>query len=135
MALPPFSVDPVAIGDIPWPAAYQGPLTLTRCGECSTWMYYPRLMCVNCMSRNLHAEPASGEGVVFTFTCVRRGALPPYDAALPYVIAVVELREGLRVLTQVDAPPESLRIGARVHVVFADTASGDRALPRYALSA
>src|SRR5439155_447180 len=75
---------------------------------------------------------ASGRGTLHTFTVVNRGARD-FPLGTPYVIAIVELAEGPRLMTNlvdVETDPARLRIGMPVEVVFTDV-SADVALPRF----
>jgi len=75
---------------------------------------------------------ASGRGTLHTFTVVYRGARD-FPLGTPYVIAIVELAEGPRLMTNlvdVEPDPARLRIGMPVEVVFTDV-SADVALPRF----
>lgn len=102
-----------------WDAAKQGRLMLGKCGACGRLHYYPRPMCPHCWSVDVELTPASGRGVVYTYSTVYVNDLPPFNARLPYVAASVELEEGLRITTNiVDCPPKALRIGMPVTVRF-----------------
>lgn len=131
MSLLNFTVDPVVLDDIPWPAGYRGPLTISTCQGCNARFTYPRTRCTSCMSPELELVPVGGEGTVHTFTVVRRGAPAHYSSATPYVVALVDLGASLQILTQIDAVAEDVAIGDRVRVVFGDTSDGTRALPAF----
>ena len=76
-------------------------------------------------------EEASGRGEIHSFTVVRRGGLGAYAGGPPYVLAYVELVEGVRMMTNiVDVDEADLRIGLPVTVVFHET-DGEAALPRF----
>ncbi len=65
--------------------------------------------------------PVSGRGRVFTFVIVRPPILPAFAHRVPFVIAVVELEEGPRLVGHVlDCPPDEVRSGMRVEVVYED---------------
>ena len=75
---------------------------------------------------------ASGRGTLHTFTVVHRG-VRDFPLGTPYVIAIVELAEGPRLMTNlvgVEPDPACLRIGMPVEVVFEDV-SAEVALPRF----
>ena len=75
-------------------------------------------LCVCVMGRSL------GRGTVYSFSVVHRGP-GPFSAAVPFVVAYVELAEGPRVLTNiVGCEPEEVHIGQPVSVVFCDTGEG-----------
>lgn len=62
-----------------------------------------------------------GRGTIYTFTVTHQNQAPGFRDALPYVLAYVELAEGVRLLTNiVDCAPEAVRIGMPVEVVFED---------------
>ena len=102
-----------------WDAARAGRLDLQRCGPCNVLVWYPRRRCDRCGSDDLHWETLSGEGVVHAFTIVHRAADPSLAAAVPYVVALVDLAEGPRLMTNiVDVPPDDVQIGMAVRVRF-----------------
>jgi uncharacterized OB-fold protein len=114
-----------------WDATTHGTLLLKSCRSCRVIHWYPRSMCPACGSFDTEWIEASGRGVVYSFTIVRRGAPPTYAQAMPYVVAHVELTEGPRILTNiVDCAPDSVGIGDRVEVLFHDTGASS-ALPRF----
>jgi uncharacterized OB-fold protein len=63
---------------------------------------------------------SAGEGVVYTFTVVRQHGHPFFRAHAPYVVALVDLDEGFRLMAEVDADPETIHIGQRVRVGWED---------------
>jgi len=96
-------------------------LWLQRCGSCGTIRFYPRAVCTVCLSSDVIWERASGRGTVYTFTVTHQNQAPGFREMLPYVYAIVELEEGVRVPTNVvGCPPDAVRIGMPVEVVFED---------------
>jgi uncharacterized OB-fold protein len=83
-----------------WSAAADGRLLIQRCATCGTRQFYPRQVCATCGSTP-EWEQASGRGVVHTFTIVRQNGAKPFSAELPYVVAIVELEEGPRMMGNV----------------------------------
>jgi len=64
---------------------------------------------------------ASGKGKVHTFTVMMDMVEPRFWEDLPYVLAMVDLDEGIRMMTRiVDCDPESVQIDMAVEVVFQD---------------
>ncbi|MGH7933905.1 MAG: Zn-ribbon domain-containing OB-fold protein [Candidatus Binataceae bacterium] len=102
-----------------WEAAKRHELTLQRCGGCRALVFYPRERCPQCFSDQLSWERVSGRGKVYSYTVVRRASTRSFADA-PYVLAIVELDEGARMTTNVVAPPESVKVGMPVTVVFDD---------------
>jgi uncharacterized OB-fold protein len=73
---------------------------------------------------------AAGLGSIYTFSIARRGA-GPFKEAAPYVVAYVELDEGVRMMTNVITDDvDSVHIGMRVKVRFEPAEGGDR-IPRF----
>ncbi len=102
-----------------WKAASEGRLEVQRCGSCKKLVFYPRPICPGCGSRELSWEKLQGVGVVYTYTVVYRPAHPGMAPATPYVVAIVELEEGARIMTNiVDCDPRAVSIGMEVEVVF-----------------
>jgi len=113
-----------------WSAAKAGRLELPFCKACNHAIWYPKAFCSACGTVDIEWRQASGEGVIYSFTEVHRGE-GPYREVGSFVLALVDLDEGARVLTNiVDAEPADLAIGQRVRVVFHD-ASETAALPRF----
>jgi uncharacterized OB-fold protein len=68
---------------------------------------------------------------VYTFTVTHQNQAPGFRDELPYVLAYVELEEGVRLLTNiVGCPPDEVRIGTPVEVVFDDVTT-EVTLPRF----
>jgi uncharacterized OB-fold protein len=96
-----------------------GELRFQRCGQCLTWIHVPRLLCPECGSDDLTWTPSSGAGTVYSWTRTHRAFNAGFGVETPYVCAVVELAEGVRVLTLLaDAPAGDIEIGSRVQVSF-----------------
>jgi uncharacterized protein len=113
-----------------WSAADEARLALPGCDSCGAGFFPPERLCPSCGSAGWSYVDSPGSGTVTSHTVVHRAPSP--DFATPYVVAVVELDGGPSLLTNlVDADPESVSTGMRVHVVFLDQADG-RALPVFA---
>ena len=114
-----------------WEACQRHELVIQRCGHCGTLRYYPRALCPTCLSDAVEWVRCSGRGTVYTFTVTHQNQAPGFRDALPYVLAYVELAEGVRLLTNiVDCAPAAVRIGMAVEVVFED-ATPAVTLPRF----
>ncbi|MCC6223523.1 MAG: Zn-ribbon domain-containing OB-fold protein [Thermoleophilia bacterium] len=113
-----------------WGATARGVLLIPRCEECSATSWPPRPFCPCCATQRAPVlVPSAGAGTVYSYTVVRR-ARGDFRELVPYVVAYVELDEGLRLLSNIAAAdPESVRIGQRVEVVF-DEPGEDPAAPR-----
>lgn len=104
-----------------WDATRNRRLLITRCSACRRACFYPRPFCPHCWSRAVEWEDASGDATLYTYSIVRVNDLPPFPDRVPYVAAVVELREGPRMMTNVvDCAFGDLRIGMALRVQFRD---------------
>ncbi|GAB2478636.1 OB-fold domain-containing protein [Comamonas humi] len=118
-----------------WEAAARGELHMQHCGACGRWQFYPRPFCVHCEADAPQWRRVAGTGKVYTYTVNHRAPNPFMKARLPYVVAMVELDEGPRLMANVlDVQPGDMAIGKRVEVVF-ERVGGELALPQFRLLA
>jgi len=102
-----------------WAAAADGRFVLQQCGACSRFQFYPRSLCHYCFSTDLKWTEASGGAEVYSYTRIYRPPTAAYRDEVPYVLALVNLDEGPRMMTKiVTDDPESVDIGMRVAVTF-----------------
>ncbi|MDA1296379.1 MAG: Zn-ribbon domain-containing OB-fold protein [Chloroflexi bacterium] len=116
-----------------WEQAANGKLVLQRCSDCGEAQFYPRVMCIHCGSRSIEWIESSGRATLFTFAIVHVPPHPGFRGDVPYVTAIVELEEGVRMPSQVigiEPDPDQLRIGMPLQVVF-DQVTDDVALPKF----
>jgi uncharacterized OB-fold protein len=120
---------PTPVSQPYWDAAREHRLAAPRCRACGTLFLYPRATCPACLSAELDWEQLSGRGRVYTFTVVRQAAHPAFADDVPYVLAIVELDEGPRLLTNVvGCDPGEVRCDQPVEVVFDD--AGEVTVPK-----
>ena len=104
-----------------WEALKRHELYLQRCRDCGAMRYYPRAQCPDCLSSRTEWVKSSGRGTIYTFTVTYQNQAPGFRESIPYVMAYVELDEGLKVLTNiVDCRPEQAKIGTPVEAVYED---------------
>ena len=102
-----------------WEASRRGQLLIQRCDSCDEYQFYPRGICVSCFTPNIKWVQASGKGTVWTFTITRQNRAPGFAEDVPYVLALVELEEGVKMFTNIiDCPPQDVHIGMPVEVTF-----------------
>lgn len=107
-------------------AAAEGRLLIQRCRATGRHQWYPRAHSVHDIRADVEWVEASGRGEVYTFSVVGRS--PFDDVAAPYVFAIVELEEGVRMAANlVGVEPDQVRIGMPVRVTFEQR--GDTSLP------
>ena len=114
-----------------WEALARHELYFQRCRDCGTKRLYARAVCTSCMSSATGWVRASGRGRVYTFTVTHQNQAPGFREELPYVLALVELDEGPRLMTNVvGCAPDAVRIGMAVEVVF-DDVTPEVTLPKF----
>lgn len=97
----------------------QGELRFQRCTQCGTFRHVPREVCAECSSFEWEWARSSGNGTVYTWTVVERALHPAYAKVVPYAPVVVEMAEGVRLLSRVvDCAPADLQIGMPLRVEF-----------------
>lgn len=113
-----------------WEAARQERLVLQKCNECSHTLFPPGANCPECTATDLAWTEVSGRGTIYTFTIARRPPHPILAPLCPLAIAVVELDEGPRLMTNVvGCDPEDVEIGMGVQVAFEAIDDSDVVLP------
>ena len=114
-----------------WERCRTGELCLQRCRDCGRAQFYPGAVCRGCLSAALEWVRAGGRGEVYSYTVVHRAPTADFQADVPYVVAVIELAEGVRLVSQVvGCPAGQVRIGMPVEVVF-ERASDEIMLPKF----
>ena len=114
-----------------WEAARRHELVIQRCGQCSSWIFYPREQCPECFSRELAWTPVSGRGRVYAFTVVHQPAHPGFQGETPYTYAVIQLEEGVRMASNVvGCAPADVKVEMAVEAVF-DEVSPDWTLVKF----
>ncbi len=101
-----------------WDGTRQGELRLQRCDDCAKTYFPPRPFCPECGSRHVSVVKASGKGRLFSYVIHHR---PVPGFTPPYAIAVVELDEGPRLMTNItNCPqtPEALQLDMKLEVAF-----------------
>jgi enoyl-CoA hydratase/carnithine racemase/uncharacterized OB-fold protein len=114
-----------------WRATKKHRLLIQECQNCHSLIFYPRKYCPQCWSAELGWRAASGKGKVYTFAIMRDMVEPKFMPDLPYVLAMVDLEEGVRMMTQiVQCEPATVEIGMVVEVIFRDI-TDQHALPLF----
>ena len=104
-----------------WDGAKAGELRIQRCvDEGGKAFFYPRPICPFCGSTNIEWFTASGDATLYSYVINHRMA-PGFEDEGPYAIAVVELAEGPRMMTNlvgVPGTPENLVLDMPLRVTF-----------------
>ena len=111
-----------------WDGCARGELLIQRCGGCGKFLWQPRPVCSNCQTPEPAWTKVSGDGVVASWTVMRPPTLPAYAEMVPFVVLLVELNEGVRLLgylvdeagrlLKTDGVAEGVRMGAPVRLRF-----------------
>jgi uncharacterized OB-fold protein len=116
-----------------WAATKDGRLLVQRCDACGGHQLYGRALCVDCHSDRVQWVEASGTGTIYSRTTIRQNPSRSFRHLLPLVVALVDLDEGPRVMTNVvGSDHEAVEIGARVRVTF-ESVSDQASLPLFEL--
>lgn len=98
-----------------------GEFEIQRCQACGRHVFYPRVACPLCGSRNLNWVRPSGRGIVYSTTVVRRALEDGGD----YNVSLIDLEEGPRMMSRVlGVAADRVRIGTAVTARI--EAEGDR---------
>ncbi len=100
-------------------------LCFQRCRSCGHWRHVPRLMCATCGSPDWEWSQSSGRGKIFSWTVTHQAMHPAFANDVPYVVALVELEEGVRMVTGLRGfEPDQLALDLPVVVSFEDVGEG-----------
>lgn len=113
-----------------WEGARRGELRLQRCNACTHTYFPPRPFCPECSSRDVSVFAASGRGTLHSYV-INHMKSPGFEP--PYAIAVVELAEGPRMMSNIlDCPqtPEALVLDMALEVTF-EALTDEISLPQF----
>ena len=107
-----------------WDAARERRLLLQYCTVARKFQHYPRPVSIYTGRKTIEWREVEGAGQVYAFTVTYR-APPAFRGREPYIVATIELDEGVRLMSNVvGCQPADIRIGARVRLAWAPTAGG-----------
>ena len=90
-----------------------GKLMGTKCKKCGELSFPPRADCIKCFSDEFEWVENSGKGRLHTYTIIY-AAPTGFDDISPYIIGVLDLDDGGRLLGWVDVPEEQIEIEMRL---------------------
>jgi uncharacterized OB-fold protein len=114
-----------------WEGTREGQLRIQKCNSCQKFYFYPRPFCPRCDSDDVTWQTVSGKATLASYNISYR-PMPMFKTDEPQVIALVELDEGVRLMSNivgVEPVPEKLPLGLRLHVTFEPR--GDQVLPLF----
>ena len=108
-----------------WNGAREGKLLIRKCKACGAFHFMPRHLCPACWSDQLEWVQAKGTGSVHSYSVIARPPMAAFNASAPYVVALIDLDEGPRMVTNILGDDAlSVQIGDRVQVTFEDRGDG-----------
>ena len=113
-----------------WDGAKDGKLILQKCNDCSDNYFPPRPFCPKCGSRSVQEFQASGKGSLYSYVI---NHLPSPGFTPPFAIAVVELEEGPRLMSNIvecEQTPDALELDMPLEVTF-EKLNDDITLPQF----
>lgn len=112
-----------------WGSAKRRRLQLPRCSRCEAFHYPPEKYCPRCLHDELVWTDVSGKGTLYSYTVVHQKYHPAFET--PYNVAVVELAEGPRMVTNViGCENDALRVGMALVLDYED-ADDEITLPKF----
>ena len=104
-----------------WEQCAQKGLYFQRCTACDTWRHLPRSMCAQCGSTDWEWAKSSGRGHVYSWSISHQAMHPAFANDVPYAVLIVELEEGVRMVSGLrELPPDQLELGLPVEAFFED---------------
>jgi hypothetical protein len=114
-----------------WDATRRHELLLQWCTDCEQPIFYPRERCPRCLGSSLEWRPASGRGEVYAVTVDQRPQLSSRRQEEPFAVALIDLEEGVRMMSNViDCPPDDVAVGMAVVLAWEPLSDG-RNLPQF----
>ncbi|MDQ0269674.1 Zn-ribbon domain-containing OB-fold protein [Cytobacillus purgationiresistens] len=113
-----------------WEGCKEEKLLIQKCNGCSKHIFYPRIICPHCSSEQIEWVESSGKGKVYSFTIARRGGGPAFKDDAPYAVALIELEEGVRMMSNIiNVDVNNIQCDQQVEVVFVN--EGEFTLPKF----
>jgi len=104
-----------------WDGCADGELRFQTCAHCGQVQRMPRSRCASCHKDALAWKTSAGRGKILSYTVVHRAPTPAFRDEVPYVIAIVDMDEGFRLMVNVkDGASASLAIGQPLRITFRD---------------
>jgi uncharacterized OB-fold protein len=114
-----------------WAATRDQRLVLQWCADCDRAIHYPRAACQHCLGTNLDWRESAGLGEVYSHSTLASAASRGLAPFAPYVVALVDLTEGVRMMTNiVGCAPDEVHCGQPVRLIWEPLTDG-RHLPLF----
>ena len=118
-----------------WDATKEQRFLIQHCGACDAPIFYPREVCPQCLSSDsLEWRESSGKGTIYAASVQEKPANPMMADRVPYVVAIVELDDGIRLMSNViNCEPYDATVGKPVQLTWEPMSDG-RHLPQFELT-
>jgi uncharacterized OB-fold protein len=114
-----------------WDSAKRHALEMQQCGGCGRFRYPVAEYCPRCLSPEFEWQPVSGKAELYSFIIVHQRYDPSFADDLPYNVAVVELEEGPRLVSNiVGIPNGEIRVGMPLSITYEDVTE-EFTLPKF----
>ncbi|MFD1848769.1 Zn-ribbon domain-containing OB-fold protein [Oceanobacillus bengalensis] len=114
-----------------WDGLNNGELLIQHCNSCRENIFYPRSICPHCFSEEIQWSKASGNGRIYSYTVVHQ-AFGPYKEEVPFIVGIIDLDEGVRMMTRIIGERDQIAIDKQVSVVYQQI-DNDFVLPYFRL--
>lgn len=114
-----------------WDATRDERLLVQWCTACEVAIFYPREVCPSCLGTSLEWRESGGQATVYAVSVQHRPAQPGLADRVPYAVALVDLDDGIRMMTNVvGCDADDVRVDQRVAVCWEPLSDG-RNLPLF----
>lgn len=116
-----------------WSGTKDKILLLQRCRSTGKFQFFPRATSIHDLGAEIEWIEASGKGKIYSYSIQYRPANPTMGDKVPYIVALVELEEGIRLMTNiVGCEPDEVNINDPVKLTWEKLSDG-RHLPLFEL--
>ncbi len=113
-----------------WEGCRRHELLVQRCKGCGKRWFPPSALCPECLSSEWEWAKTSGKGKVFSFVVYHRLYHPGFKDEIPYTVALIELEEGPRMLSNVAGDVKAVKCDMPVEIFFEDVTE-EVSLPKF----
>jgi uncharacterized OB-fold protein len=101
-----------------WDALDRGEIVMQRCDDCARLIFYPRIHCPHCFSRNVSWTEVNEAATLFTWAKAEHSVSPAYDHLGPIILAVADFGGAHIPTTIVETAEEDIKVGMTLVPVF-----------------
>jgi len=105
-----------------WDGLKDEKLFIQYCDDCQQHIFYPRTICPHCFSEKIRWQESCGSGKIYSYTVVHQ-AFGPFKSEAPFVVGIIELDEGVRMMSRILGDKDQIAIDQEVSVVFKEVES------------